>query len=388
MAIVEKGSQNHMPELDGIRGLAILAVLCSHFVVLGGILNERSPTFIEKLLVHVSVPMGNGGVDLFFVLSGFLITGILLRTKSAQNYFYSFYGRRVLRIFPVYYLVLTLCVIIGHFSAIIASELPPGTAWKLSYFFYLQNWPVFWHGHKVMTGLWGAYWSLAVEEQFYFVWPLVILLFSEKAILRLCYIALPCALLLRIFLYFSYFDHQFGLMQFTPSRVDGLLMGAICSIYMFSHKRPVPMGWIIACGSLGSCIMLYIFVFHWQEVTGADKWYGTVGVTGVALLATALVALSQHKIFFIRRLLSLRWLQASGKYSYGAYVYHLILILGLRHYVIARLTLKPGLGIHFGILAKCLAAMIEIVCVFIVAKASYDWFETPFLRLKSRFKAA
>jgi peptidoglycan/LPS O-acetylase OafA/YrhL len=388
MAKVEKGSQNRMPELDGIRGLAILAVLCSHLAGLSGILNEHTPTFIEKLLVHIAVPMGNGGVDLFFVLSGFLITGILLRTKSAKNYFYSFYGRRVLRIFPIYYLVLTLCVVIGHFSFVIASELPPGTAWKVSYFFYLQNWPVFWHGHKTMTGLWGAYWSLAVEEQFYFVWPLVILLFSEKVVLKLCYIALPCALLLRIFLYFSYFDHQFGLMQFTPSRVDGLLMGAICSIYMFSHKRPVPMGWIIACGTLGSCIMLYIFVFHWQEVTGADKWYGTVGVTGVALLSTALVAVSQHKISFLQRLLSLRWLQLSGKYSYGAYVYHLILILGLRHYVIARLALKPGLGIPFGILAKCLAALIEIICVFLLAKASYDLFETPFLRLKSRFKAA
>jgi peptidoglycan/LPS O-acetylase OafA/YrhL len=388
MAMVEKDSLNRMPELDGIRGLAILAVLCCHLVVVGGILNAQSPTLIEKLLAHAFIPMGDAGVDLFFVLSGFLITGILLRTKSAKNYFSSFYARRVLRIFPIYYLVLTLSVVIGHFWVIVASMLPPWTSWKVSYFFYLQNWPVFWHGDKMMGGLWGAYWSLAVEEQFYFLWPLAIFLLSEKAIIRLCYIVLPCALLLRTFLYFSYFGNQFGLLQITPSRVDGLFMGAICSIYMFSRKKPVPMGWIIACGTVGSCIMLYIAVFHRQEFVGPDKWLATVGITAFALLSTALVAVSQHKISFITRLLTLRWLQLSGKYSYGAYVYHLILIFAFRHYLIARLTLRPGLGIHFGILAKCLAGVVEIVCVFLLAKASYDLFETPFLRLKTRFKAA
>jgi hypothetical protein len=102
----------------------------------------------------------------------------------------------VLRIFPIYYLVLTLSVVIGHFWVIVASMLPPWTSWKVSYFFCLQNWPVFWHGDKMMGGLWGAYWSLAVEEQFYFLWPLAIFSFREgdyKALLYRASVRAPIA---------------------------------------------------------------------------------------------------------------------------------------------------------------------------------------------------
>ena len=111
-----------MPELDGIRGLAILGVLCSHIAVLGGIISAELPSLPERLLLYAMVPMW-GGVDLFFVLSGFLITGILLRTKTSNNYFSSFYTRRVLRIFPIYYLTLILSLIVGHFSVDMASKI-------------------------------------------------------------------------------------------------------------------------------------------------------------------------------------------------------------------------------------------------------------------------
>jgi len=387
MATPDRETQKHMPELDGIRGLAILGVLCSHIAGMSGIMNVKSPSFPEKLLSHVMVPMW-GGVDLFFVLSGFLITGILLRTKTSKNYFSSFYARRVLRIFPIYYFVLTFSVIIGYFSVKFASALPPWTPWRISYFLYLQNWPVFWHGDKVMGGLWGAYWSLAVEEQFYFIWPLVILLFSEKTIVRICYILLPCALLLRIFLYFFYFGNQFGLLQITPSRVDGLLMGAICSIYMFLRKRPVTMWWIIACSSVGSAILGYIAVFHRNELVGTAMWMGTISITGYALLSTALVAISQHKIPFVQYLLTLKWLQLAGKYSYGMYVYHLFLVFAIRRYLVTPSSFEPESGIHFSFPVKILAMMMEAIVIFLVAKVSYDLFEARFLGLKKYFKPA
>jgi peptidoglycan/LPS O-acetylase OafA/YrhL len=376
-----------MPELDGIRGLAILGVLCSHIAGMSGILNGKSPSIPEKLLTHAMVPMW-GGVDLFFVLSGFLITGILLRTKTSKNYFPSFYARRVLRIFPIYYLALTLSLIVGHFSVDMASMLPPWPSGKLSYFFYLQNWPIFWHGVKGMGGVWGAYWSLAVEEQFYFIWPLVILLLSEKTIVRICYIALPCALLLRIVLYFSYFGDEFGLMQLTSSRADGLFMGAICSIYMFQRKKPVPMGWIIACGSAGSAIWGFIAIFHRGELVATDFWTGTIGITGFALVSTALVAISQHKLPLVQKVLTFKWLQLAGKYSYGMYVYHLFIIFAIRHYLVGLVSLGPDLGIRFGFPVKILAMMIEIFVVYLIAKVSYDLYEARFLRLKKYFKPA
>jgi len=380
-------NQKHMPELDGIRGLAILGVLGSHIAGLSGIMNAISPSLPEKLLSHLMVPMW-GGVDLFFVLSGFLITGILLRTKASKNYFSSFYARRVLRIFPIYYLVLTLSVIASHFSVRVASALPPWTSWRISYFLYLQNWPVFWHGDKVMGGVWGAYWSLAVEEQFYFIWPLVILLLSERTIVRICYVLLPCALLLRIFIYFSYFGNQFGLLQITPSRVDGLLMGSICSIYMFVHKKPVPMRWIFVCGSLGAAILGYIAVFHREELVGTAMWMGTISITGYALLSTALVAISQHKLPFVQRVLTLKWLQLAGKYSYGMYVYHLFFVFAIGRYLVTPSSFEPGSGIHFSFPVKILAIVMEGIIVFLVAKVSYDLFEARFLRLKRYFRPA
>jgi peptidoglycan/LPS O-acetylase OafA/YrhL len=99
-------NEAHMrfPELDGIRGLAIVGVLFSHGAGLSGLFQD--PSLTSKLFRYCMVPLW-GGVDLFFALSGFLITGILLKTRSRQNYFSSFYARRMLRIFPIYYFVLT-----------------------------------------------------------------------------------------------------------------------------------------------------------------------------------------------------------------------------------------------------------------------------------------
>ncbi|HZZ37902.1 MAG TPA: acyltransferase, partial [Acidobacteriaceae bacterium] len=129
-------ARNHLPELDGIRGLAILGVLCSHGAGLSGLFVD--PSRASTLFRYAMVPLW-GGVDLFFALSGFLITGILLRTRSTQNYFRTFYARRVLRIFPIYYLVLTATLVGAQFVGRLARVLPPTHLWKAAYFLYLQN---------------------------------------------------------------------------------------------------------------------------------------------------------------------------------------------------------------------------------------------------------
>lgn len=378
-----KKSPSHMPELDGIRGLAILGVLCSHGAVLSGAFGYINNSFAEKLLLYLMVPLW-GGVDLFFVLSGFLITGILLRTRTTANYLSSFYARRVLRIFPIYYVALSFSLIAGHFSTFIAELLPGWTSWKFAYFVYLQNWPVFWHGEKTMGGLWGVYWSLAVEEQFYFVWPLVVLLLSEKAITRICYIGLVCALPLRVYLSYHYFGGDFGLAQITTSRVDGLFAGAACALYMFKHKAPVPMRWIIISASVGLGIMGYIALFHRKELISTGAWIITLGITGFALLSAAVVAVSQHNIPFIRRILTMGWLRVAGKYSYGIYVYHLFLFLSIRKYLVS----PAGSWIHLIFPEKILFLLSEAAVIFFISKLSYDLFESRFLNLKKYFKPA
>ena len=246
-----------------------------------------------------------GGVNLFFVLSGFLITDILLQSKTANNYFSSFYARRILRIFPVYYLVLVCSLLVGHFSIALAAQLPPSLSWRSAYFIYLQNWPVFWHGYKTEGGVWGAYWSLAVEEKFYFIWPIMVLHMSEKTITRICWLGLVCALLLRIYLYNHYFGSNFGLLQITSSRVDGLFAGAALSIYMYKHKRPVPMRWIKALAALGFAVIGYIALFHIVDLVFIGNLTSTFGITSFALLSVALVSASQHHFPFLQRILTL-----------------------------------------------------------------------------------
>jgi peptidoglycan/LPS O-acetylase OafA/YrhL len=373
-------SGRHFPELDGIRGLAIVGVLCSHGAGLSGLFDGSHHSVADKLLRYACVPLW-GGVDLFFVLSGFLITGILLRTKTSENYFSSFYARRVLRIFPIYYLVLTLSVIGGHVSTAFARQLPAWTSWRVAYFLYVQNWPMFWHGEKMMSGIWGAYWSLAVEEQFYFIWPLVVSLLPEKTITWICFLGVACALPLRIFLSLHYFGISFGLAQITSSRVDGLFLGAACAIYMFRHKRPVPMRWIIASGSVGLMVMGYIVAFHHHELVGTENWMTTLGITGFALLSGALVAISPYHIKWIDQVLTMSWLRAAGKYSYGIYVYHLFIFLPLR-----ALGNRVGLWERSNFPERIVVLITEMITVFLIAKISYDLFESRFLLLKRYFK--
>lgn len=380
MTLTEKDGKAHRPELDGIRGLAILGVLCSHGVGLIGLFDGTHLSFPEKLVKYSMVPLW-GGVDLFFALSGFLITSILLNTKSKQNYFFSFYARRVLRIFPIYYFVLAASLVASHYWPAISSQLPPTLSWKLAYFVYLQNWPIFWRGAKIMSGVWGVYWSLAVEEQFYFIWPLLVFLLSSRALMRVCIAGFICALPLRVVMAAFVFGGGFGLAQITSSRVDGLLLGSACAIYMYEHRRPVPMKWIFSAICGGVTMLAYIAAFHHPELISTSIWILTVGITGFALLSGSLVALSQHHSPPIQVFLSHPFLRQFGKYSYGLYVYHLFLFISLHKVIHQHLAFFAGLALP----ARLLIIALAVGTVFLIAKFSYDAFESRFLCLKKYF---
>ncbi|HEV2276255.1 MAG TPA: acyltransferase, partial [Acidobacteriaceae bacterium] len=211
---------HHKPELDGIRGIAILAVLLSHAAV-----HIRPDVHVARILIELMIP-GWSGVELFFALSGFLITGILLRTKRSPNYFSSFYMRRFLRIFPIYYLTLTLGLIAAVFSPWWHSLMPELEKTRIAFYFYLQNCPLFWNHLQPLSGAFGHFWSLAVEEQFYLVWPILIWLLPEKTVFRICCAGFLLALPLRMLLFAKVFGSNFALMQLTTSRVDGLFIGS------------------------------------------------------------------------------------------------------------------------------------------------------------------
>jgi peptidoglycan/LPS O-acetylase OafA/YrhL len=177
-------SGKYVPALDGIRGLAILAVLVTHSV-------PRLPATGLGYWCNQLIELGTFGVDLFFVLSGFLITGILLDSKDAPNYFRNFYARRFLRLFPVYYLYLIfIALLLPAIHRAIHTHMPDFGGnwwWFLLYSCNLKP------DHAANDAYLGHFWSLAVEEQFYLVWPAVVLLLSRR---RLTYFCI-CAIALR-----------------------------------------------------------------------------------------------------------------------------------------------------------------------------------------------
>ncbi|HEV2844590.1 MAG TPA: acyltransferase, partial [Thermoanaerobaculia bacterium] len=202
-----------LPALDGLRGLAILLVLLLHFTVYGG---PPATEGIDKLFYRAA-QAGWIGVDLFFVLSGFLITGILYDAKGGENYFRSFYARRVLRIFPLYYGALAVFLLL-------VPALRPGSFWHWTYLSNVQiareGWPD--------SGALGHFWSLAVEEQFYLFWPVAVLLLARRSLMAACWVCLAGSLLLRVGLHLA--DQETAAFVLTPARLDSLAAGALLAL--------------------------------------------------------------------------------------------------------------------------------------------------------------
>ncbi len=171
----------HIPALDGLRGLAILMVMVIHQA---GLVPKSA---LDRAVLMV-LPLGEAGVDLFFVLSGFLITGILVASKGAPHYYRNFYARRFLRIFPLYYAVLfAVFFVLPHLVP------SPQSKWghvsgpnQLWYWAYLSNWYIALKTRGPTHGVVDLSWTLSIEEQFYLTWPMVVALSSRRTLLAIC----------------------------------------------------------------------------------------------------------------------------------------------------------------------------------------------------------
>ena len=368
-------SAKHNDALDGVRGIAILLVLITH----AGWFFRTYPTAWYFFPIHV----GWVGVDLFFVLSGYLITGILIRTRHARNRVQSFYMRRVLRIFPLYYGVL-LAVFIGvHFSVWLREQIPMHT-WRgwIIYVAYLQNWALLHNPNFWLHNLIGHFWSLAIEEQFYFVWPWLVWSLSTRWIVRLSVVGMIASLALRlVFLWHSPEQplYPFGL---TPCRGEGLLMGAALAAYIAEFgslpKRALA-GMALAGIAIIAAILISIPYAFIPDHANVPK-YG-IGITAFNLVFGALIASTQYSIRFLTAWLNAGWLRSFGKYSYGIYVYHAIVYSAAFH-LISRAGYPTAMRARYAIAFL----LVNVAIVYGVAWLSFNYFESYFLHLKDRFR--
>ena len=379
MAAMAQG-EKHVPALDGVRGLAILLVLIYHQTVL-------SPAGPFDAVFGRVARFGWCGVDLFFVLSGYLITGILLDSREEPRYFRNFYARRILRIFPLYYAVLAFTFfILPRFSTSPPFSPAAFAGRRIFYWLYLGNYVMAAQGsfsHDILS----VTWSLAIEEQFYLIWPLVVLLLPRKWIARLCVAIITATLLLRTFLVLAGYG-PVPIYVLTPLRLDGLAAGALLAT-LRKGGSAIPEAFGSAARRL-ALLAGILTVLIWA-IPDDYQWFSPqmqeFGYSSLALFFGAIVALavwSPKKSVFVRFFDS-RVLRFLGKYSYAIYLFH----YPIKTWVRSRVWRGAPFPLLFGsrVPAQLLFYVLASAPAVALAVLSWNLYEKRFLSLKRFFRA-
>jgi peptidoglycan/LPS O-acetylase OafA/YrhL len=375
---LESAAGGHMPVLDGVRGSAILAVLLSHFIFIA----PENRTGLLDSTVSWFFMYGVLGVDLFFILSGFLITGILYDARKDEHYFRNFYMRRLLRIFPLYYGVLAIIFLglplIPELRGTELTQLRGHQAWA---WLYAVNIYLAIHDGWVLSYI-EHFWSLAVEEQFYLIWPLAVWMLAARprAFLAFSLLTAAASFAGRIAASLAGVG-PVATEVLTPFQLDALAIGGFLAVYLRqpggeggARRLVVP----LTVAGLG----LLVIQFGARHLTSRGNVLESVrgGAFHLLLAALLLKGLLAPVSSGLSRFLRSRPLAFLGKYSYGLYVYHhffsyyfnshhtdLILAARLGCSRMAALVLQAGAGIGASI---------------VLAWLSYECFEKRFLRLK------
>ena len=363
----------YFPSLDGLRAISFLGVFLWHYM---------------------AFPYGWAGVDVFFVLSGFLITGILYDTRDDPHRLRNFYIRRTLRIFPLYYAVLLalfLLTPVMHWA-----WTWQWIAWPL----YLGNFLRFLYPHlnnsfvaifadahlvsRAYPGLdlrLGHFWTLCVEEQFYLLWPSIVFTVRDRR--KLIAICVACIILVPFLRTFATAHLPEALVtgevvfHATPFRFDTLLVGALIALlYRGTHLEQMQraaqavLAIAVLCGLLVCAYWVRFHRSNLNNVVERHPWMFTV----IALFSGALILRTLLPGTIPYRILNLRWLRLVGTVSYGAYVFH-----DIPHGEYLRLVAHY---FHHGV--RGITAVFGLVMTLALAFLSYHFFEFPILRLKDR----
>jgi len=339
---------NRIPQLDAVRGLAVLLVLVHNTDIYPGL--------------RLGLIAANGwmGVDLFFVLSGFLITGILLDTKKSGAYFRNFYVRRCLRIWPLYYSCLLFMFLVvpllrpSEAATIFETRSAPWWAFPL----FLQNFlvPI----PTMATGLLGVTWSLAVEEQFYLAWPVVVRFCTESQLRKIAIASICISPALRYYLSL----HRVDIYSNTFCRLDGLMAGSLLALVVRSSNF-VPAKFLT-----GAWITLFV----------SAPLALLIGTLHARWIVFSLVALASASFVYLALFSRQKWLQAiltnrflvyTGTISYGIYL-------------LQKIPLDAVKAFHLD-QHEYLALPITTAATYLMAILSWNLLEKPFLRLKRFF---
>ncbi len=356
----------HCPQLDGVRGIAILMVTLYRFI------KQVDPESHPLLSVaRRCAPIGERGVDLFFVLSGFLITGILLQSKFKSGYFRNFFVRRSLRIFPLYFTALAICLwLIPSLFSITAFDLPraeQGYLWT-----YMTNVRMSWINEWCFGPL-DHFWSLAVEEHFYLVWPFVVFLLTPKSLLRLS-VALILIVGIARTIAATVPSLDVAVSVLTLFRLDGLCFGAALAVIMqqgVSSRRieyvaqwwlPILIALAFAVAAIG------------KRLLGLPN--SLCPAIWALLLGLLLTRPVEHWMSRIADLGFLRWL---GKYSYGMYVVQLPLLS-----ILTPSLMMDGLSTFTDnrLLINIIFVPIMFAVTMLLGFLTYHLLEKHFLKLK------
>jgi peptidoglycan/LPS O-acetylase OafA/YrhL len=369
--------RGHFAGLDGVRGLAILMVLAIHFV------GDATPATLAQRVVVKAATFGLLGVDLFFVLSGFLITGLLLEAKGEPHYFRNFYARRILRTFPLCYAVLATLFLVLPLLVTLPPLLERARSHQIWLWTYTTNFFIAARGSWDSLTYVNHFWSLAIEEHFYLLWPLVVFTFRSRTLERICLGVLAGGLALRIGLALSGVS-ELSISVLTPCRIDTLCTGGLLALLVRRPAGPSP--WIGRSGRAGLGLGLALLgLSAWCTITklGLPVLH-QVRNSGYAMFFGALTLLSLGPSSQLAsRFFQTGWLRFFGKYSYGLYIYHAILSwFFLERGLDGRLDAL--LGNHA--LAMAARAVLGIGISTGVAVISYELFEKRFLALKRHFE--
>lgn len=362
--------------LDGLRGLAVAVVVVHNAAWIG----TKAPTLAAKVFGSMAAA-GWVGVQLFFVLSGFLITSILLNSRSSPEYFRSFYLRRTLRIFPLYYVVLAATVMVAALLATYQSSASSIIRNQWAYWLYVSNWTEpFGIDIKILSHVW----SLAVEEQFYLIWPVVVWLLGARRLGWLSLVLVIAGPAIRFALHKSGLPSA-ALYAFTIARWDALAAGALLAVSLNNDALATRLYRRLPELSLLALTLLLTLALHQRGFHESELPIQIFGQTLIAACSALLVAwalrITPATTTLRFRVLGTGILPDLGRYSYAIYLLHYPIHRGLQPLLKSWVNRTDDSVYLLHVVAYCL---LIFVLGYAAARVSWVVIERPFLLLKER----